>query len=278
MDDMRNRLREAAEAHEPDRARMLARVERGMAALPDDDATRRRRHRTGPLPWPRVVLATLATAGVMTLGGLAFASLVQTPAPGPAAPRPVTLAPSPTPTAVPTNSPAPAPTSPPPSRTPDRTSPGTATAAPSTTATPSAGATVSRPTSAGRHTEDGPLWSDGSVDPHSTSYWAQSNVTLKTTQPLTALTVDLRIALTPGVQDAGHWQTLAADAFDVTVRAEGAFLVYRWVLKPGRTVPVGQHVFAGQYNHAAGGRDAKDDTYRADTGTTTVWGDFARTH
>ncbi|WP_441247588.1 hypothetical protein [Kitasatospora sp. McL0602] len=32
-------------------------------------------------------------------------------------------------------------------------------------------------------------------------------------------------------------------------------------------VPPGQHVFAGQFNHATGGRDARDDTYRADAGT-----------
>jgi hypothetical protein len=30
-DELRARLREAAEAHEPDRARILARVERGMS-------------------------------------------------------------------------------------------------------------------------------------------------------------------------------------------------------------------------------------------------------
>jgi hypothetical protein len=37
---------------------------------------------------------------------------------------------------------------------------------------------------------DGPLWSDGSVDPHSNDYWAQSNLALKTSGQLTALTVD----------------------------------------------------------------------------------------
>ncbi|MEY9968847.1 hypothetical protein ABIA33_006934 [Streptacidiphilus sp. MAP12-16] len=35
----------------------------------------------------------------------------------------------------------------------------------------------------------------------------------------------------------------------------------------GNSVPPGQHVFAGQHNHATGGRDAKDDTCRADAGT-----------
>ncbi|TXS09928.1 hypothetical protein EAO71_36910 [Streptomyces sp. ms191] len=81
------------------------------------------------------------------------------------------------------------------------------------------------------------------------------------------------------MKDTGHWQTRPADDFTVTVRQEGGFLVYRWVLRPGRTIPSGEHVFAGQYDHAAGGRDAGPDTYRAEaaagTGRALVWGDFA---
>lgn len=133
----------------------------------------------------------------------------------------------------------------------------------------------------GSRTQDGPLWADGSVDPHSNAFWAQSNVTLKTDQPLTALVVELRIALTEGVKDTGNWRTRPAADFDLAVRREGGFLVYRWTLAPGRTVPSGEHVFAGQYDHASGGRDAKDDTYRIDAtagageSAAAVWGAFA---
>ncbi|WP_405496494.1 hypothetical protein [Streptomyces sp. NBC_00096] len=93
--------------------------------------------------------------------------------------------------------------------------------------------------------------------------------------------MELRIALTEGVRDTGGWRTRPAADFDLSTRQEGHFLVYRWTLKPGRAVPPGEHVFAGQYDHAAGGRDAKDDTYRIDTAAgdarsgAAVWGGFA---
>jgi hypothetical protein len=268
-DELRDLLRTSAEAQQPDRARMLARVERGMAG-PGPTARGRHRERVRALSWPRVLLATLATAGAVTMGSLAVAAIVRAPAPpqqavtaAPATSRPAAV---PSPAAPPSAVPSPYVPSPAPSPTPS--------------SSPSVGRSSASPT-ARSHTTDGPLWADGSVDPHSTDDWAQSNVTLKTNSPLTALTVELRIALTDGVKNAGSWQTRPAADFDVSVRADGGFLLYRWTLKPGRTVPAGQLVLAGQYQHATGGRDAKDDTYRADAttagGRSAVWGDFART-
>jgi hypothetical protein len=119
------------------------------------------------------------------------------------------------------------------------------------------------PVPTGVHTQESFLWSDGSVDPHSTDNWAQSNVTLKNHLTVTALTARLRIALTPGVADAGSWSTVPSDALTVTVTREQDALVYEWVLKPGRTLAPGTYVFAGQYRHAAGGRDAGRDVYQA---------------
>ncbi|MGW2064415.1 hypothetical protein ACWCO9_27995, partial [Streptomyces sp. NPDC001937] len=56
MDDkLRELLRTAAEAHRPDRQRMLARLERGMTAAPSARTPPAPR---GPLPWLRVVGAT----------------------------------------------------------------------------------------------------------------------------------------------------------------------------------------------------------------------------
>ncbi|MFD0353337.1 hypothetical protein ACFVHW_06230 [Streptomyces sp. NPDC127110] len=143
----------------------------------------------------------------------------------------------------------------------------------------SGGTGPARPGSA--RVQDGPLWSAGSLDASGNAYWAQSNVTLKTSQPLTALTLELRVAQTGGVQSTGNWRTLPAEDFTVTVRQEGGAVVYRWTLKPGRTVPAGQHVFAGQYNHAAGDREAGHDGYRVDAGgprgALSVWGGFTPT-
>ncbi|MET9613362.1 hypothetical protein [Kitasatospora indigofera] len=277
-EDLRARLREAAAAHRPDRARMLARVERGTAA---GARPGRAPARTGPAPWPRVWIAALATAGTLVAGGFAVASVVREQAPRPAGVTgPTAPSPSPSRSVAPPSPAATAPVGPGPAPSPAASHPA-ATGAASAPAGPSAPASAPAP-AGGSHTEDGPLWSDGSVDPGSTTTRAQSNVTLKARKPLTSLTVELRIARTTGVQDTGSLLSLPAEDFTVSVRVEGDVLVYRWTLRAGRTVPAGQHLFAGRYDHAAGGRDAKDDTYRADARTAdagvSVWGGFAPTH
>ena len=89
MDDLRRRLREAAEAHQPNRDEMLVRIERGMARSDGSDRARsfRRRRQTS---WLKVSLATLAVAGVTGLGGLAVAAGMQQRAPQPTTPAVVT--------------------------------------------------------------------------------------------------------------------------------------------------------------------------------------------
>ncbi|MGQ4443611.1 hypothetical protein ACN6LI_001274, partial [Streptomyces violaceoruber] len=96
--------------------------------------------------------------------------------------------------------------------------------------------------------------------------------------PLTALTVELRVAQTGSVTSTGAWRSLPEDDFAFTVGERAGFLVYRWTLKEGRTVPAGEWVFAGQYNHERGGRDAGGDRYSATataaSGRLTVRGGF----
>ncbi|WP_328497139.1 hypothetical protein OHS59_33795 [Streptomyces sp. NBC_00414] len=234
-DELRARLRDSAEAHEPDRARILARVERGMAG---GDSVADPSPRPPALGWFRVVGATAAVAGVLAVGGYAVASAVRGEQ---ANDRTVTVTPSPAPS-------------------PEDSGP----------AVPPAGT----------GTEDGPLWSDGSVDPHSNEFWAQSNVTVKTKRQLTALTVVLKVRQTGGVTSAGAWRSAPEEDFTVSVAERGGFLVYTWTLKPGRTVWPGEWVFAGQYDHDRGGRDAGDDRYTADAMADGedrgVAGDFAR--
>ena len=272
-EELRARLHEAAGAHEPDRARMLARVERGMAGR---DRAGRRAARPPALGWARVAGATAAVAGVLAAGGYGVASAVKDDAPPQ---RSVATSPTSSPSpAGPTNpaSPAPRPSSvaPAPSVSagtgePDR---------PSSSGTPAGTATANTPPPAAG-SEDGPLWSDGSVDPHSNDYWAQSNITLRTSSPLTALTVELRVAQTGGVASTGAWRSLPEDDFTFTVEERDGFLVHRWTLKQGRTVPAGEWMFAGQYDHERGGRDANGDRYSATAGAgaeqLSVQGDFA---
>lgn len=247
--ELRARLRDAAETHEPNRERILARVERGMSeqTRPDHRATR-----PPVYGWVRVVSATAAVACVLGLGGYAVASAVKDETPEQTSVA-STGTPTPSPDAT-SRAPAP-PADPTPSATPTRKA-EKPSSTPSSTPTASTEVQVSG-------TEDGPLWSDGSVDPHSNDFWAQSNLTFKTSEQLTALTVELKVAQTGGVTNAGAWRSLPEDDFTLTVAERNGFLVYTWVLKPGRTVAAGEWVFAGQYNHERGGRDAKDDAYTA---------------
>ncbi|MFE5242230.1 MULTISPECIES: hypothetical protein [unclassified Streptomyces] len=233
-EDLRERLRTAAASHRPDRARMLARIERGMAQEPQARPARAPR---SPMPWLRIAGATVAVCGVLTAGALAVTS---TGREEPSGGQRVAAEPAP-----------PAPASPSPVR----------------------GGELP----AGK----GPLWSDGSLDPNSSDYWAQSEVVVKTTEPLTALTVELRIAMNGGVNTTGSWRSLPEGDFEATAGEEDGYLVYRWTLKPGRRVPTGTHTFAGQYNHAEGARDTGQDDYtaraRAADGTTSVGGGFSDT-
>lgn len=228
-DEVRGRLREAARSHSPDRARMLARVERGMDRA-QSPAVGRPVRRAGRV---RIAGATAAVVGVLALGGYAVGAMGHDEGDG------------------------------------------TGVAAPPASPSPPAG--TLEPAGTG----DGLLRADGSVDPHSNSYWAQSNVTVQNAEELTSLTVELRVARTGGVESTGNWRTRPAADFDFSVRKESGALVYRWVLRSGRTVPPGRHVFAGQYNHAEGGRDAGGDTYRvrseASGEPVEVRGTFART-
>ncbi|MGW8061322.1 hypothetical protein ACVV2G_03340 [Streptomyces ziwulingensis] len=271
-EELRARLHQAAGRHEPDREYILARVERGMAG-----EVRPGHHRaTRPplLGWARVAGATAAVAGVLAVGGYAVASAVKDDAPPQ---RSVATSPTPAPTPSPDGTASDAP-APPPAPTPSRT-PGSQTPdAPASSPPPAATSTApARPPASS--VEDGPLWSDGSVDPHSNAFWAQSNVTLKTDVPLTALTVELRVAQTGGVASTGAWRSLPEDDFTFAVDERDGFLVHRWTLKEGRTVPAGEWMFAGQYHHERGGRDASGDRYAAaataGSGELSVEGDFA---
>lgn len=231
--DVAAELRTAAESHRADRSRMLARVTAGMAT-----GGRRRPERGAARPWTRVagpaagIAATVAAAGIVV------------PATEPAQ-RPQTVRTSSGPAA-------------PPAGQDSGNGQGT-TDDGSQRRTPTASPTAVGP----NHLADPVVRSHGEIDPGSNPYWAQSEVIVKTGEPLTSLTVELRVAHTGGVLSTGSWTTLATDDLRVSVRGEGSALVYRWTLKDRATVPAGRHVLAGQYNHAEGDRDIAGDAYSA---------------
>lgn len=258
-DEISRQLRRAADEHRPDRGRMLARVDRGIAVADGPD----RKPGIGR-SWSRVTFAGLAAAGALATVGIAVAAIVRTAPPPDPGTIPTSAPPSATSTSsVPTTS---APVVPPAQGQgqgqPERTSTGS----PTSVADPA-------PLS-GKPVSDGPLSSLGFVDLQTHPNWAQSRLALKTSEPLSALSVELRIVQTGGVQTTGQWQTMAGDDFTVTVKEVDGAVVYRWELKPGRTVPEGVHTFAAQYNHAAGKRDARADIYVAQAGAFTVRGGF----
>lgn len=250
--DVAAELREAAEAHRPDRARMLARVTAGMAA---DE--RRRVRRVPARRWARVVGPAAGLAAAVAAAGIAV--VTTDTADGPQTVR----------------------TSSEPAGPPAAGEEGETTRRPGGGAGDGAGRHTPSafPTSVGpNHLADPAVRSRGAINPNSNPYWAQNDITLTTGKPLTSLTVELRVAENGGVRTTGSWSTLPAGDLAVSVRSEGGVLVYRWTLRKGATVPAGRHVFAGQYNHAEGGRDAGRDGYSASgngpSGAFAVRGDF----
>lgn len=251
--DVAAELREAADAHQPDRARMLARVTAGMAA---DE--RRRVHRVPARRWTRVAGPAAGLAAAVAAAGIAV----------------VTTGTADGPQTVRTSS---EPAGPPAGEGGGTTRrPGGGTEDEAGRHTPSA-----FPTSVGpNHLADPAVRSQGAVNPSSNPYWAQSDITLTTGKQLTSLTVELRVADNGGVCTTGSWSTLPANDLAVSVHTEDGVLVYRWTLRKGATAPAGRHVFAGQYNHAEGTRDVGRDGYSASghgpSGAFAVRGDFRR--
>ncbi|MGW0533244.1 hypothetical protein [Streptomyces sp. NPDC003032] len=268
--EVRRKLRGAAQAHRPDRERMLARIEQGMTARERPERRPKRPHRPKPphragASWLRVVTATAAVAGVCAVAGYGVASALRGDDPDPRS-----VATSSTPDAPPAATEH--------GRTPAPPPPRPTSGVPK----PHKPHKPSEPADPPRGPKTVPaaelLWADGSIDPGSSTYWSQSDITVKAKKPLTALTVELRVARAGKVADTGNWRTLPVDDFDVTVTERGGSLVYRWTLKAGRTVQAGRHVFAGQYNHPEGQRDAHADRYTVRAATSderTEWrGDF----
>ncbi|MFD7507269.1 hypothetical protein [Streptomyces sp. NPDC059850] len=249
--DVAAALREAADAHQPDRARMLARVTAGMA-----DGERRYVRRVPARQWTRVVGPAAGLAAAVAAAGIAV--VTTDTADGPQTVRTSTE-----------------PAAPPAGEGGDTTRrPGGGTEDEAGRHTPSAFPTTVGP----NHLADPAVRSRGAINANSNPYWAQSDITFTNSKPLTSLTVELRVAENGGVRTTGSWSTLPAGDLAVSVRSEGGVLVYRWTLRKGATVPAGRHVFAGQYNHAEGDRDAGRDGYSASgngpSGAFAVRGDF----
>jgi hypothetical protein len=131
------------------------------------------------------------------------------------------------------------------------------------TVSPSPTATVILGSPGLTQAQQGFLWSDGSIDKSSSTNWSQSDITLKNTKTVTALTVVLRLGETPGLKNSGAWSTVPTSDMTITVTSGNGVLIYTYTLHSGATLAPGMYEFAGQYSHASGGRNAHSDTYQA---------------
>lgn len=238
------KLRTEAAAYQPDRAAILARLRQGQAILDSPRARSAARRRT-------VVTVGMAATVATVLG---FGVAVTWAAVRGEAPSEPTRVVSPTAATAPAASVASKSASPPgPVVGPrhERTSRPPATTLPAQvpTASPTAAPAL--------------LLAGGVVDPHSIDNWAQSNVTLRNSATMTAFELRVRIALTPQVGSTGAWSTIAADDLVTRVEQRPDALIYTFTLKPGARLVPASHLFGVQYSHAPGGRDPKQDTFRA---------------
>ncbi len=122
------------------------------------------------------------------------------------------------------------------------------------------------------------LVATGRRDSHSFENWSQEQLTITTTEQVTALDVTIRIARTEGVADTGHWTSIPSGMVTTAATSDRKALVYRFRLRPGARLAPGSYVFAAQFNHAARPRALSEDTWTATTTASqksTVTGDFS---
>lgn len=113
----------------------------------------------------------------------------------------------------------------------------------------------------------GPLTAAGTVDPHSSQYWAQENLTVTTTHPIKELDVTVTVSDGQSVRSTGMWTTLLPPQVETTVRSDKGGLVYEVTLKPGQTLQPAAYGFGFQFNRPSAHESALD-TYRVTAVTT----------
>jgi hypothetical protein len=106
------------------------------------------------------------------------------------------------------------------------------------------------------------------VDPHSSQYWAQENLTVTTTHPIRDLDVTVAVSGGQSVRSTGMWTTLLPPQVETTVRSDQGGLVYEITLKPGQTLQPTAHRFGFQFNRPSAGHEFSLDTYHVTVVTT----------
>jgi len=250
---VRTALKDAAQAHRPNRDAMVDRVAVGRARS-RAEAPRRPR----PLFTMRPVGAAAAVVSVVIASMFAarFADgaeerEVAAVKPPPAVTAPATAHPTPTTPADPTD---PQHTQDaPPATTPTTPADPQHTQAPPPPPTAPAGTPSPPP-----RNEPGWMESAGYLDPQSSDAWSQNNVRVSNTEPITSLEITIAVARTPKTAYAGRFTSAANDYFAMTVTPSDDKLTYTYVMRDGVTLKPGKYVFAAQYTHDSGHKAAID--------------------
>ncbi|WIM95171.1 hypothetical protein ACTOB_007245 [Actinoplanes oblitus] len=260
-EQLRAALKAEAAAHRPDREAMLARITSTAMNTPVPPRRSGSRLRLAVVG---ALVALFGGGGFAAQWALAGATdndqavpVVSTPAtvsPPPSASPGVSV--SSTPTGKPARTTDPA--------TPATTAPATATTGPATTSptrAPSAAPAKGQP--GYTRVEQGPLWSDGSIDPDSGDTQGAGVITLKSAERLTALTVTVRVAKTPGLTSRGGTKSVPGASVTSTVTERPDALLYTFTLASADEIAPGTYTFTARYSYDPGGRDAGGDTYEA---------------
>jgi hypothetical protein len=103
------------------------------------------------------------------------------------------------------------------------------------------------------------------INGHVNDYWSQSEVTIRTEEPVTELTAELHVVLGTDVEFTGSWTTADDYFHPAEVFEREGYLVFRWRLKEGQVIEPGEYILAGQYNHGEGPREPDGDYFTVET-------------
>ncbi|PKK14671.1 hypothetical protein [Thermomonospora sp. CIF 1] len=252
---LRRRLRAEAERHQPDTERIWAKVQAAMEQPADPAAAEPRTadpHRRPLRPRGRTALR-VAAAALSTIAVVGAVSLAVLVFPGRSGGPAVTTGDhhsgdSAAPTRPPA-SPKPAPASPALPRT-GETVGGAVSAVPASPRRPSR-------TPGKRQGGGAPVTVSAAPARGSGRHWARNELRLTVHRPLSALAVTIRITRGRHTFPGDAWTSLPGSDVHKDIDFTREALVYRFVLRPGRTVAPGGYLIAADYRpggrHAPGG-------------------------
>ena len=101
----------------------------------------------------------------------------------------------------------------------------------------------------------------GTVDASSRTGWSQEDVAIDFTRPIAGFQLSVKVSLGSTGASAGYSSTYDSSLFDVTVDTQAHALVYKFNLKPGKTLPPGSSRFDVRFSYGNPHNPAHDTYY-----------------